>query len=159
MALKSCKECNHQISTSAKTCPNCGYKTAPLIGGGWITIIVFILIFAFIGAGKSPEEAVESAAEATNDEVLTKRSSEPSQSDLDYQAKGACILAIKANLHDPSSAEIYSNDAYIENQNGIYTVQMKVRATNGFGAKRLSVFECKLMQNNDTWLTMGIKEL
>ena len=27
MALIKCKECNHQISSQAKTCPNCGCQT------------------------------------------------------------------------------------------------------------------------------------
>ncbi len=26
MALVECKECKHQVSDSAKTCPNCGVK-------------------------------------------------------------------------------------------------------------------------------------
>ncbi|MGP0851725.1 zinc ribbon domain-containing protein [Serratia sp. CY83950] len=28
MALKKCKECKHEVSTSAQTCPHCGAKPA-----------------------------------------------------------------------------------------------------------------------------------
>ena len=42
MALKKCKECGSEISSSAKTCPNCGKKQ----GSDWVPLAI-IIIFLF----------------------------------------------------------------------------------------------------------------
>jgi predicted amidophosphoribosyltransferase len=42
MALKNCKECGKEVSTQAKTCPNCG---AQLKGGGCAASIARIILF------------------------------------------------------------------------------------------------------------------
>lgn len=34
MALVNCKECNKEISDSAKQCPHCGYKKRNKVGFG-----------------------------------------------------------------------------------------------------------------------------
>lgn len=53
MALKKCKECGHQVSSKAKTCPNCGYKlkkSKKLIWQGFgclFWIGVFFLMFSW----------------------------------------------------------------------------------------------------------------
>ena len=46
MALTKCKECGKEVSTRAKTCPNCGspVKSRPLVG-----CLIIILSIAFIG--------------------------------------------------------------------------------------------------------------
>ncbi len=48
MALKACKECKREISTEAKTCPNCG-KTNPTSQG----IVFFFIIKGAAGGGSS----------------------------------------------------------------------------------------------------------
>lgn len=46
MALTKCKECGHDVSTSAKTCPNCG---APLVNRtSRLAIVLLILLFVFV---------------------------------------------------------------------------------------------------------------
>ena len=57
MALIKCKECNHQISSQAKTCPNCGCpirsedieSTKSALGGCLKLVIGFVLIIFLIG--------------------------------------------------------------------------------------------------------------
>ncbi|MCM8536751.1 MAG: DUF3862 domain-containing protein [Lentisphaeraceae bacterium] len=48
MALKNCKECQHQVSKTAVTCPNCGatlkHKTSPVA-----YFLLFLIIFGAIG--------------------------------------------------------------------------------------------------------------
>ena len=49
MALIKCKECDKEISSDVKTCPNCGKKQTKEIG--YLTSIIIIIgFFAFIGA-------------------------------------------------------------------------------------------------------------
>jgi hypothetical protein len=38
MAMKKCKKCGKEISSSAKTCPNCGAKQG--LGAGWIIALL-----------------------------------------------------------------------------------------------------------------------
>ena len=55
MAMKKCKECGEEISSSAKKCPKCGkdqrnfYMKHPVL----YTIIILILIGAFASAGNN----------------------------------------------------------------------------------------------------------
>ncbi len=48
MALTKCKECGKQISTTAKTCPNCGAKNKK--GMGCLTAIAIVALF-FVAIG------------------------------------------------------------------------------------------------------------
>lgn len=42
MALKKCKECGHQVSTKASTCPSCGAKQTKQAGPvGTILVLLF----------------------------------------------------------------------------------------------------------------------
>lgn len=50
MALKKCKECGAEVSTSAKRCPKCGKK---LKHTGLIIMILFMAVILGIGAGIS----------------------------------------------------------------------------------------------------------
>ena len=42
MSLRNCKECNHKVSTSASSCPNCGAKQPPRTSR--VTWLVLLLI-------------------------------------------------------------------------------------------------------------------
>ena len=58
MALKPCKECGKEISTSAKVCPHCGKETISAwtkprgTGSGCLLVIVVIILFYYIGKSK-----------------------------------------------------------------------------------------------------------
>lgn len=62
-------------------------------------------------------------------------------------ARFVCREALKQALHDPDSAEFgqyYSWPAgLMEDDDSIMLVQPEIRATNGFGAKVLTQFECR----------------
>ena len=46
MAMKYCKECGSEVSSSAKVCPKCGKKQKNI----WKTIIILLVVFFVIGA-------------------------------------------------------------------------------------------------------------
>lgn len=58
MAMKKCKECGAEISSSAKTCPNCGKKQTSILKIIIILIIVIIIIAAIAGGGSSTENEI-----------------------------------------------------------------------------------------------------
>lgn len=52
MALIKCKECDNQISDTAKSCPQCGAKLSGITGCGTMILvgIVIFVLFAIIAA-------------------------------------------------------------------------------------------------------------
>ena len=55
MALTKCKECNHDVSDDAKTCPNCGAKVSRK-WGFWkksLAVIVALWLVGFLSIGLS----------------------------------------------------------------------------------------------------------
>lgn len=64
MALTKCKECNHDVSDDAKTCPNCGAKVSQK-WGSWKKALAVILGLWLIGMlnmkmGSKPEKPDQS---------------------------------------------------------------------------------------------------
>ena len=47
MALIKCRECGHDVSTAAKTCPNCG--ALPAKKTSTIALVLLILVIVFVG--------------------------------------------------------------------------------------------------------------
>jgi hypothetical protein len=45
MALQICPECNSQVSTTAKSCPSCGYREKKK---GYVGVIVVLLLVAIV---------------------------------------------------------------------------------------------------------------
>jgi hypothetical protein len=51
MALIKCKECSHEISNKAESCPNCGAKRKkPVSKGCLIFVVLTVLFIVFIGS-------------------------------------------------------------------------------------------------------------
>jgi len=50
MALIKCKECGHEISKSAKNCPNCGAKRKKSSAGCLVFIILGFLFFGYFAS-------------------------------------------------------------------------------------------------------------
>jgi hypothetical protein len=73
--LKPCKACNHEVSKSAKKCPNCGQKLKMgflmkgLIGFG---VLILIGIFASLGEDDSTTTTSEPVSESANEETNTE---------------------------------------------------------------------------------------
>jgi rubrerythrin len=44
MALIQCPECNHEMSDTARICPNCGYKAKKSINKKQIIVICYVAI-------------------------------------------------------------------------------------------------------------------
>ena len=63
MALKYCKECGVEVSSSAKKCPKCGKdRTHPVLRG----VLLAILIIGVIGAAVSPGDETNTTETGTS---------------------------------------------------------------------------------------------
>jgi hypothetical protein len=52
MALRPCKECQKQISTDAKVCPNCGkaIRSSSGSGSGCLLAILILILIGAVGS-------------------------------------------------------------------------------------------------------------
>jgi len=178
MALTTCKECGHEVSTQAAACPNCGAKM-PKTSGCLVLVLGMVLVLVFASISSSCEQRDRENAEAARraaEEALRKRMT-PEQRDADdrrkaaeaaakaredriAQAKYVCKEFVTKRLHDPDSADfgLYRDFAAEERKDGSVRVQMQVRAKNAFNAKRLGVFDCIVTQRGDRWFPVSITQ-
>jgi hypothetical protein len=101
MALKNCKECGHQISSKAKTCPNCGAKIRRTSLFTWL---VFAFVLAIVLSSiYSPPGTDDQRASATSSEPparqKTPKEAAMEQVSLDFEwGKTAFETVMEANF-------------------------------------------------------------
>lgn len=62
MSIINCKECDHEISTTAKACPKCGAKVPKTKWWLWVPLGLFAFVMAVGSVGSdSPEWKAKSA--------------------------------------------------------------------------------------------------
>jgi hypothetical protein len=59
MAMKKCKECGEEISSSAKVCPKCGKKQKSKLGLIFIILIVLTIIIGISAGNNDTTETVD----------------------------------------------------------------------------------------------------
>lgn len=97
MALKICKECGAEVSSSAKKCPKCGKnRTHPVLRG----VLLAIFIVGIIGAIVSPsDESNTQTSTSTTQQTTTVVTKE----NYDKIEKGMTEEQVKVILGEPSS--------------------------------------------------------
>jgi hypothetical protein len=129
VALIKCKECGRDVSSKAKTCPNCGVKAgASQVGCGSVLLLLFLggLLLSALNdpSGSSnnaspPETAEQRAVREKQDKAMARAT------------VGAKIL--KKAMRDPDSFKLES--ALVIDKTD--AVCYEYRAKNGFGGVNL----------------------
>jgi ribosomal protein L37E len=128
MSLKQCRECKHEVSKKAKTCPNCGvpkpagpkqYSFAKLL---LVSVTVLFLYLAFSDPVPTP---AGSPGVQTNNNSGSKAKID--KSTLLVVGK----LAVKKRLKDPDSAEF--KDVFANVGENISVACGYVNSKNSFG--------------------------
>jgi hypothetical protein len=120
MALAKCRECGHEVSTEAKTCPGCGVSKPTKRSGpstGLLVVVFLILLFVFASMFTTPSVDREPSASAP-----------PSERDRHALALLAGAQALQREMRNPSSFELLEA---IYGDGG--AVCYRYRAQNGFG--------------------------
>ena len=92
MALKACKECKKEISTDAKSCPNCGKKSPHgmgLLAKVGLGFFGFVVLSAVVGGNKNSNASQASmvpAAAAEPPQVKNVESETPALPPLEVDA-------------------------------------------------------------------------
>ncbi len=69
MALKKCKECGHDVSTKAKTCPHCGASVKTTSTITWLVLIIMILFE--IGSLLPEQDTIKRKVDVQKKETIT----------------------------------------------------------------------------------------
>lgn len=172
MAMITCKDCRKQFSSSASSCPHCGWKRPSgcrrvMFGG----LVVFGLFAALIGfvigpmfdeqsqareqarrAAMSPEQRAEEdrRAEAARDAQRDERQL--------TQVRYACRRSLLNSLNDPSSAQLGSPSVWPMRRldDGSVVVVIEGRAKNAFGAYIRGTWECHARRAGGTYELTGL---
>lgn len=132
MALVKCKECGAQISSSAKTCPQCGKERSSSNSIGCGTIILGFFIIGLIGSLFSEKNPHTSTPEKPKTAAELHQEKIESQFSAWDGSHRALERYIKDHLKDPDSYE-HIKTTYIENADKTLTIYTKYRAKNSFG--------------------------
>ncbi len=111
MALKPCKECGREISTEAKTCPNCGERNptaAPV--NAWVVLGIIVLVILMIGGGLSSSDSSGPARPPTPAQLAAQHVADSVQAIQKvrqlqlYNAVELCHQAAERRLKAPATA-------------------------------------------------------
>lgn len=132
MALKACKECGKEVSTSATKCPHCGVSNPTLksedIGRGCLITIGVIVFLAFIitlATDNEPQKPL--TAEERRIEKIEDQFSAWDGSHLDL------TRIVKDSMNDPDSYE-HIETRYSDKGDHLIVI-MEFSGLNGFGGR------------------------
>ena len=135
-----------------------------------VVAVVLLGVFGTIASNcrqqKEQDAATERLAALTpeqrtaEDARLAAEASVKAKEDRLAGAKYACKQFVEKTLHDPDNAEWarYRDFFAEERKDGVFHVQLTVRAKNAFNATRLGTFDCVLRASGDTWYPISIKQ-
>ncbi|WP_249687457.1 zinc ribbon domain-containing protein [Pectobacterium polaris] len=157
MAMKSCRECGHGVSSDAKTCPNCGVKKpyeSPVRGFIFIAIVIFAVIKGCSGSSDKSSASKTADVPASNAPTSTNVA----------KVKSAAPVNMAASITKPFS-DMQVCKATISGMFGRNLNTIKVEKTKILDVFKVSYrrpsdnqrfsFDCKLSGNNVIWVESG----
>ena len=147
MALKNCNECNKEVSSKAKTCPNCGapIKQKTSLFTWLVTIIIIFIVVVQIVPLSNDTSAVQ--APLTREEGIRNQFSQWDGSHIKLARR------VKATMHDPDSFE-HVRTTYRDNGTLLY-VTMEFRGKNAFGGKVLQTVNASIVASTGNVLLVN----
>jgi hypothetical protein len=132
MAMKPCRECGKEVSSAAKTCPQCGIAR-PVYTWGFRRTFYTVLF------GGMVLTAIISAA-------ISPSVDDPDEDRL-WESSALCERMVRKSLKAPSTAKFPDegrSTVRSSNERLEFTTVGSVDAQNGFGAQIRSKFRCVL---------------
>lgn len=179
MALKQCHECGSQVSTEAKSCPNCGAPVkdqnaefAKQVLAGIAGIGIVWMVLAASCSSDESEKEVADKKEAAAQAAPEPKPVECKADDLQCLGDKGTITA---GLFCPDKIErlakhsVKWTDGFFETKfshfrwrnkekGEITYIGDKVQFQNGFGAFTNMVYECDIAADNETVMAVRVKD-
>lgn len=153
MALKPCKECKQEVSTSAKTCPHCGVKNPTVTAKQQFVMVLGLLIAAVV----TPTLLFGGGGDQTTPAVPAKSDAECLKDLACYAEKGIVAAGVyckddverlakhSVKWVDGTFEQKFSHYRWADQSAGIVTfIGDKAEFQNGFGAYTRVIYECDL---------------
>ena len=170
MSMKPCRECKKEISSEAKTCPNCGVKKPHRdkigMGGAIVLAVAALLILGALISEPEPESAEDRAArleqEAAEAAASIAEAAEEKRKGLHCLsgwdgAHTAFKQEIKKSMRDPGSFEHIETRIGPVTDKGAHLLVMEFRAGNGFGGMDVASAYATVENEDCTHRTVGGK--
>ena len=130
MAMKKCKECGEEISSSAKVCPKCGKKQ----GSPVVTIIIVIVVILVIGAiasgggtNNSNTLSTSSSSDTTSPiSTTTTTTTEEASAPIEYTAIDVDTLEDALDNNAAAAKDTY-NGKYLEIKGKLGTIDSDMK--------------------------------
>lgn len=168
MALIKCKECGHEISDKATSCPNCGAPLskvqqqnvgcAQVMGAGFLVLIAIVTIGAIFS-----DDSDKKSDSATTQTECAKTDLQCLGNKGVIAAGVYCVEPIeKLAIHDVKWTDgtfdfKFSKFAWKDETKGVITYfGDKAEFQNGFGAYTPVTYACDLAPDNQTVLDVRI---
>lgn len=138
--LAKCRDCEHEVSKSAKTCPNCGVAKPAQQQTSTLTGLIAIGLIVWAGSAlvdggtpETPEQRQQRVVAEDREAEEDKRKGFHCLSAWDGSHR-AVVSYVEQNLKDPDSFDHAETRITPVNENGEHLLVMQYRAKNGFGA-------------------------
>lgn len=159
MSMTKCKECKREVSTKAKTCPNCGVKDpgtkASNIIGGFIVLAVIIFGISMCSSNDESSTSSDTSAPAKTPEKIAAEAAACKKDLSCWGEKHSISAAVYCDDHVEKLAKYdhewtdgllelkFSHYRWKNIDKGIVTyIGDKIKFQNGFGAWQNQVYEC-----------------
>ena len=109
MALINCKECNKEISSAAKACPNCGAPVIKKSSGARIAITVFVVLIVLYFLVSAP---ATNDNHTTNDNHISVPSDPKAEYTLIEKSMNGANPVLIAKRHTDISGTSYSKNEF-----------------------------------------------
>lgn len=146
MALIKCKECKHEVSTQAKTCPHCGASVYQSIGcGGALLAIIITVVLVYFSVLPSINTSSNKSSRKKNPDNIE-----------------ICVMTrsfVERSLKAPSTAKFPSCSSLkiVRLGDQAYRVSSYVDAQNSFGAMLRKYYTVEIKyKGNDNWELLNI---
>jgi hypothetical protein len=167
MPLKKCRECEKEVSTSAKECPSCGAPkptTYPPSKQSQIGTLVFfiaaIIFYQLVFGDDSDAEKEPSLSDTQCKKELSCWAEKGYVSATVYCSSSVEDLAKNSHQWTDSFAEPkFSHYRWKDSDNGFVTyIGDKIQYQNGFGAWINYTYECDFDPNTETVLDVRARQ-
>lgn len=149
MALTTCKECGHKVSTDAEHCPGCGIKNPVAVNSGVVRILggalggafALLIVVSLISQCSSSSKELNDAACKAELKCWAEKSIV--DAGIDCKRHIEKLSPYSSRWSTEKSFERFSRYGWLNKEKATLTfVGDKIEFQNGFGAFQPHVYEC-----------------
>jgi len=153
MAMTKCKECGQDVSTKAKTCPNCGVRdpalgTKEMLSGCLLLVLIGVGVVWFLASGGDESATTESSPATVPDAECKKDLACWGEKHL-TRASVKCdefverLASYDFEWTDGWAEPKFSHYRWEDQEEGFVTyIGDKIKFSNGYGAFQNHIYYC-----------------